>query len=284
MAFLTIKSRYISSWGGLSLAALQIALISGLFLIPLFEPGHEAFASYTVLFNHTFSNLLQAIHHRSSDLFLITLGLHIWEYLNDRAYKGYSRKRWYFLVLLLFFSFAVAFSGFLSIGNEEGLSAGRILKTLLDDLPGIGSILHLFFLEGVKRQGGTVYYHHIATFTVLTLVLTYIHIRRMQAENRDMIIAFAFILIWAVLFPGKPGFPPDSPAPVIWGPWYFMGLQQLLKIFPPFTVIAIYPVIVLLFFALLPEKRGRFLSQIFGGLIILYFLFGIWAFFALIPG
>jgi len=89
MAFLTLKTRYISSWGGLSLAALQVALLSGVFLVPLFEPGTGAFEFYSRLFNHSFTNCLQGIHHRASDFFLLTMIVHIWEYLDEKVFADY---------------------------------------------------------------------------------------------------------------------------------------------------------------------------------------------------
>jgi hypothetical protein len=64
-----IKNQHIPTWGTIALAALQIALLSGVALLPFFEAGIKAFDAYSQLHNTFSLKLLQAIHHRSSDVF-----------------------------------------------------------------------------------------------------------------------------------------------------------------------------------------------------------------------
>ena len=166
------------------------------------------------------------------------------------------------LITLAVFSVLAVFSGFLSIGSKESLAALHIFSGLLQIPAQAGKALVLFLLGGDSHivASATIYFHHIATFTVLTLILTYLHIKRLKAESYAFYYTFVLLLAISLFFPAPIGQALSSPAEVLKGPWYFIGLQELLSWTPVWFAGWFLPVLVFLLISVLPalRKHDRF--------------------------
>jgi hypothetical protein len=278
-----IKNQHIPTWGTIALAALQIALLSGVALLPFFEAGIKAFDAYSQLHNTFSLKLLQAIHHRSSDVFLITTFLHVTDYLSVAKLKEYRFRNWLNWTLLGVLSILVALSGFLAIGSKDSLAAQRILESILQLIPLVGREVALFFLgfDAGTQTNTLVYTHHISTLSILVVFFVYIHIRRFIVAPEDLIYTFVAIVIIGLILPGSPGLPPDAFVDSVWGPWYFIGLQKWLILLPVHFVLFLYPVLAIGVFVLLPYEQlhPAWLLRVFYSLIGAYLLVSVYALF-----
>lgn len=245
-------------WGQIALSSLLLALISGILLIPAFNSHGEPFRSVSQLTSaHPFGYFLHSIHAYAGDLFLIATIVHTIEYLYKRAYKSYRFKSWFWLVLLLIVSILVVFSGFLSIGSKESWSAAHIFENILASVPAFGSALAVFFAQFNRTANplSVIYLHHAATFSILTVVLTYMHIRRLKAERYAFVYTFLLLTVVSLLFPSALGIPPDGVTNVVKGPWYFVGLQETLSWLPVWLAGLLLPLIAMVLIAVLPKMK-----------------------------
>ena len=269
------KRIWLPRWGEIALSALQLALISGMMLIPLFTPGTTAFKSVSLLNGSGLTGRwLHSIHSYSGDVFLFASVIHTIEYLLKKSYRDYAIKPWLLLITLAVFSVLTVFSGFLSIGSKESLAALHIFSGLLQIPTQAGKALFLFLLGGNSQMSATatIYFHHIATFTVLTLILTYIHIKRLKAESYAFYYTFVLVLIVSLFFPASIGQALSSPAEVLKGPWYFIGLQELLSWMPVWFAGWLFPLLVFLLLSVMPalRKHDRFVLYILAVFLLFY--------------
>jgi len=252
------KRIWLPGWGEIALSALQLALVSGVLLIPLFRPGAEAFDSVGLLNGSgILGRWLYSFHSYCGDIFLLAGGVHTIEYLLKKSYREYLPKSWGMLVILALFSVLVVFSGFLSLGSKESLAAAHILSAILEMPAKAGKALTLFLLGNATADSASavMYFHHIATFTLLTVILTYMHIKRLKAESYAFYYTLLLLLVLSLVLPASLGQPAASPAKVVKGPWYFIGLQEQLAWLPVWLAGWLMPAAVLLLLALLPVLR-----------------------------
>ena len=118
------KRLWLPGWGEIALSALQLALISGMMLIPFFTPGAASFTSVSLLNGAGFfGRWLHSVHSYSGDIFLFASAIHTVEYLLKKSYREYRLRPWALLIALAVIALLAVFSGFLSIGSKESLAA-----------------------------------------------------------------------------------------------------------------------------------------------------------------
>ena len=269
------KKLWLPGWGEIALSALQLALISGLLLIPFFQPGGQAFTSVSLLNGSGFlGRWLHSFHSYCGDIFLFAVIIHTIEYLAKKSYRSYMFKSWFYVILLGVISLLAVFSGFMSLGSKESISAMGILRSVLELFADFGQLFDRFlFRADVSDQAlSTIYFHHIATFTLLTVVLTYIHIRRLQSGRFAFYYTLLMLLLISAVFPARLGVTPETPVAVVKGPWYFIGLQELLSWAPAWIAGALFPGIIILLLLLLPVfyKKDKIILYSLAVFFVLY--------------
>jgi len=267
--FLYERKLLMPGWGEIALSAFIIALVSGVLLIPFISSGNESFLLLSKLVASNAGYLVHSVHSYSADIFLISLVMHTFEYLYKKAHLSYSMRSWFWLVLLSIVSIIVVLSGFLSIGSKESMSAIAILKGIFEPVVFIGKPV-VQFLFG-RQSTSTIYTHHVSTFTVLPLILVYVHIRRIKPDVYAIIYTLGLTLLIAWLQPAAIGHLPDSVMEVVKGPWYFIGLQEMLGWMPVWLAGIIFPVFGIGLFWLLPLSEQT--SKIMIRFLILIMLF-----------
>jgi len=270
LTFLFNRRFWLPGWGEISLSALVLALISGFMLIPLVPAGNTGFLALSQLIGSSSGHLLHSVHSYSGDLFLLTLFMHIWEYLYKKVHLSYTLNSWGWLIVLIVFSLLVVFSGFLSIGSKESNSAMLIFKGILKSFSFAGEAVN-HFLFG-SAQGTIVYLHHASTFTVLTVILTYILIRRIKPDRYVRLYSLLLLLFAAVVNPVMIGHPVDSVTEVVKGPWYFIGLQEMLSWLPIWLAGILFPLasLLIVYFLPLKERIAKILLIVLAIFILFY--------------
>ena len=257
-------------WGELALGSLLLALVSGFILIPFIPAGDKTFVALSELIGSGFfGHFIHSFHSWSGDVFLITTFIHIIEYLYKKTFLSYQLVSWFWLVLLLVFSVLTVFSGFLSLASQESLSAVQIFTSILSRILIVGDFFILFLFGDL--QSASIYLHHASTFSIITVILVYVHLQRIKSERYAFIYAAAVLTFLAVLFPARIGHAPDTVNQVVKGPWYFIGLQEMLGWMPVWLAGLVIPGGLLVLFGFLPNFRRK--SQPIIWLIILFILF-----------
>ena len=257
-------------WGEISLSALLTALLSGALLIPFFNPAPDAYRSTALFVNYSAVNhFLHSLHSYSGDLFLIAGFMHTFEYVYKKSYEGYTLKSWFLLVILAAIALIAVFSGFMSIGSKESLSAVSIVKGILAQVWGAGSVLSAYLFSGGKTP--IIYMHHIATFSILSVILIYVHIRRLKPESYAFYYTLILLALFSVIFPEGIGFPPQTPLEVVKGPWYFIGFQEMLGWLPIWLAGILIPLAIFLFLALMPLVKKSGEAVLYTFLLITFF-------------
>jgi ubiquinol-cytochrome c reductase cytochrome b subunit len=188
-----------------------------------------------------------------------------------RNEHNYERGHWVRLGLSVPVALLLLFTGYVLRADATGEAAGTIAEHIMLAIPLCGELLNklLFDLQtgGMKR----VYAQHVVGLVVLGTWCAWPHLRRYSARWRDHPLLLIILLVisvgWAV------------PLEVehfgmlhINGPWFFLGLQELLRYFPPLWAGVIFPGLALSALLFLPHS-GRYRQPvIFGtGLWLLFY-------------
>jgi formate-dependent nitrite reductase cytochrome c552 subunit len=235
-----------STYGMFAIANILICGLSGVFLaIPYDIANPYESISRIMLFNPA-ASFIRNIHYWSAQLFLIFTLLHIWDHFKKQGEKKVKNGVWFRLTLSILVVFFVMLSGFILKADADSLQARRILSTLIESIPLIGNILS-FGLLGDESSFQLLYVHHIATATIIIFLLIYEHAKNvwgtLNAFYRSLIV-----LVLLSFFMTAPLH--DNLDPVVKGPWYFTGLQEILHWLsqPAWSMLIILILLVMLYF------------------------------------
>lgn len=237
LSFLAKKLRQYR-WGGWSLISLYISIISGI-VVGLQYDLNTPYYSVTALdLLVPYGEFFRSAHFYSSQLFFIFGCAHVVAVF-DRT-ESYSATQWVILIFSLVVALFLLFTGYILRGDNTGFSAGMIAEAILKTIPVIGETLNNLFFAISERGMQRVYLHHVITLDVLWLILAWDHLRRYRVKLTDHIplicLTFGFaLLVAAPLEPDKLG------VNYISGPWFFLGLQELLRYLHPLFAGVIVP-------------------------------------------
>lgn len=262
--------------GLLALAAFTLATVTGVLLAIPFDVGAATDSLQLLELSSPASRLLRALHGWSGNLFVLFTLLHVVEQLLAGGEQDLRRGVWLRLTASVPISLFLMLSGFLLKGDAEGVLARQILAGLLEKLPWLGSPASTSLLGGAGDLQ-LIYVHHAATATIITGVLVVEHARRVWPGVRSFVVLTLVAGILSVLAPPTLHDPLD---PDIKGPWYFVGVQEILHWLSRPGWIWLAAAFVLGLFASLPSlpsrwnRRGKRLLWI---LLLCYGLVSVWA-------
>ncbi len=128
-------------------------------------------------------------------------------------------------------------SGFILKGDADSLQAKSILTTLLGKIPFIGKELS-FSLLGTEKDFQIPYLQHIATATIFLWVVAVEHTKIFWPKLRLALLLFPIFILIGFFFPPSLN---TNTTGIIKGPWYFLGLQELLHYlsYPAISIIIV---------------------------------------------
>ncbi len=261
-------------WGEYSLLALYISVLSGVVVALQYDPAAPLYSIATLDMLVPFGEYFRSLHFYSSQLFFLFCICHVIGIFPQS--QNYSRKQWILLTATLPVALLILFTGYVLRGDSTGFSAGMIAESILLDVPYIGqSINDLFFSiseNGMKR----IYVNHIIGFGLLWGWLAWGHVKRYKVSwDRHILLTIGIFLF--SLFIAAPFEPDQLGVTHISGPWFFIGLQELLRYLPPMLAGIFFPFTLLIALALLQKNTYGFRS-------ILFFIFSWFLFYALLTG
>ncbi|PID71786.1 MAG: hypothetical protein CSB34_05795 [Desulfobulbus propionicus] len=256
---LFIKNR----WGGQSLISLYISLLSGIVLALQYDGAEPFYSTATIELIVPYGSFWRALHYYSSQFFFLLLLGHVLAIL-WKGEKLMTRGAWLRLCTSLPAAILLLFTGYVLRGDATGEAAGAIAENICLSIPLIGGAVNDVLFDIADSGLRKVYMHHLIGLVVLGGWAVWQHLKRYPALWRNHVILTVVTLTTAALFTT-----PEEPDRIgllhIAGPWFFLGLQELLRFMPVFLAGVAVPLLpVLLLFGLpeQPQKRTWYLRGI----------------------
>lgn len=302
--------------GGLAVFFCLVLLVTGMletyYYLP--NPGGAAESIQTLSTLVPYGDLVRNAHFWSAQLLVLVLMVHLGRIILTGAYAPPRRFNYLLGLILLAIALLLDFTGYL-LRWDEGIRWALVVGTnLLKTIPGIGEGLYHFVIGGDAPGPASLirfYSWHIYGLTLLFAGITAWHIFRVRrdggvsapptsrldpkarisraalvrTEILAMLIGGAALLILSAVIPAPLG-QPLSPTGVLAGdtgaPWFFLWIQETLKLGDPFLWGVALPLLAVITLGLLPYilpnvksselgrwlPRGNRLGQIIGMAVI----------------
>lgn len=267
----SLWNRRFPTFGILSAASFLIAVITGIPLAIYFDVSSPFDSLQLLALQNPPGQFFRSLHYWSGQLFLWFTLAHILEYLLLSRERKLATGIWLRLVFSILLSFLVMLTGFILKGDEEGRMALQIFGGLIDTLPFIAKQTRTLILGG-NGDFQVIYMHHMVTTSIFLWVIIIEHARKIWPSLLSYLYSLSVVSILSVFLPAGLAWKSSE---AVKGPWYFIGLQELLHWFTnPLFVIAQ----VLLFFGAfttlpwLKEKQSTGLKWVLLILIGIYIL------------
>ncbi len=167
-----------------------------------------------------------------------------------------GRRQWTVLGLTLPMGILALFTGYVLRYDGTGQAAGTIAEHLLLKVPLIGSGLNRFLMASTDEGLSRIYILHLLLTALLWGLGTWYHTRRVILSRKTFLTILAGSVAVSVLV-NAPIDLPGQNISLIQGPWFFLGIQELLRHFPPLGAGVLYPLVPVISFALLPWADNR---------------------------
>jgi quinol-cytochrome oxidoreductase complex cytochrome b subunit len=256
--------------GDLASAAFVLAALSGAAVAVPFD-AHDAYGSVAaLLLANPAGAFFRNTHYWAGQLCLVLTLAHVWDHLRARTEHRVARGAWLRLVMTLPLLGFIMLSGFLLRGDLDARQALRILTEATSRLPALGPLLATLLLGGGERLD-VVYVQHAATATIAVWLIVIEHGGRGVWPRASAFVAVtvASAGMSLILSPGLH----DGLNPVVKGPWYFLGLQEILHWTPwPLVVVLAGLALLAAFFALrlVPTSRAAWMKRAMLALLVAY--------------
>ena len=205
------------------------------------------------------ASFIRNIHFWSAQIFLIFSLIHIWDHFNNKKEIVLKKGVWLRLTIGVLILFMAMLTGFLLKGDADTTQAWRILNSLINEIPAIGSLLS-YSLLGSEDSLQLIYIHHVATLTVFIAVITFEHSRKIWPVGEMFFMTLVTTLLLSYFFTAPLH---DGINPTIKGPWYFVGFQEVLHwlTLPWVSLVAVLVFLGLIYIVPYFGKRTSFLSK-----------------------
>ena len=256
--------------GDLATAAFVVAAVSGVALAVPYDTQDALGSIAAMLLANPAGAFFRNVHYWAGQLCLVLTLIHVWDHLRASTEHRVSRGVWLRLALTLPLLAFIMLSGFMLRGDAEARQALRILTEATSQIPLLGP-LAATMMFGAGGRLEVVYVQHAATATIAVWLFIIEHARRgvWPRPSAFAAVTVAASAISLVLSPGLH----DGLEPVVKGPWYFLGLQEILHWTPrPLVVVLAGFAIVGVLYAVrvIPASRAAWSKRFLLGLAVVY--------------
>jgi len=250
------KEKFIAfRWGGNALVSLYISIVSGIIVALQYNPADPFYSTSVIELIVPYGSFWRGMHYYSSQAFFLLLLIHFTAVAWDNTHY-YSRAAWVRLTMSIPVAMLLLFTGYVLRDDATGEAAGLIAENITLSIPLIGKWLNSLFLavstDGVKR----IYANHLAGIMVIGAYCVWPHLRRYTTRWRDNLLLIFLILLLSIFL-----VTPIEPMRIgllhIAGPWFFLGLQELLRYTHPFWAGIVFPGILVFALLKLPHKGDK---------------------------
>jgi quinol-cytochrome oxidoreductase complex cytochrome b subunit len=294
------RLRYTLGMGGLSIFLMLVVGFTGVlvtfYYIPTPEQAAKSVQELTYLV--PFGWLIRNLHYWSAQLLVLAVALHLLRVVFTGAYLPPRRLNYQLGLSLLVLCLFMDFTGYV-LRWDEGVHWALIAGTnLVRSIPLAGARLYAILVSGSQVGAGTLtrfYAWHLFGLTLVIAIISVWHIFRVRRDGgiavpppevradqariprKELARREALAMLWAgivliglsILVPAPlaPGIQEGTmPAAESQAPWFFLWVQQLLRLGDPFVYGVLIPtgaVLLLAFvpyitpYKLSPNEQGR---------------------------
>jgi cytochrome b-561 len=275
---------YTFGLGGISLALFLVLGITGvieMFLyVPTLEGAHETIRQ--IAYQAPIGWLLRNVHFWAGQFMVGTVCLHMARVALSGGYKG-RRLNWLIGAALLALTLVLDFSGFVLRWDQDTAWALMVGTKLVESIPGIGPALYRVVVGGEAIGAPALlrfYTWHVLGLALPAALVATWHIFRVRRDGgishrepaqqvgRGQLVRLELVallltlgaLVGLSLLVDAPLGPPADPTALVGkphAPWFFLWIQELLRIGPVFVAGVLTPLIILLALAGLPYALDR---------------------------
>jgi ubiquinol-cytochrome c reductase cytochrome b subunit len=286
-----IKLTFLPQRGELTNGFLLISSLSGMILLFQFDVSTPLESVVYINSILPFGWFWRSIHYWSSQLFLLFLAIHLFERFD--LLERFDKKKekaaklpenngafsintdfimWVVLVSTVVLGIIVLFTGYVIRWDETGRSAGIIASEILKSIPLFGGFIDTLLMDTGYEGINKAFALHINLTLLLWGIGSWYHTKRVLLGKKALWFSFITSMVFALIF--IPQFKsPDVIAENIKGPWFFLGIQELLRYIPVFwagVVFPLMPVILLIYMFFTKNKKQIGFYLLFWGLIYLF--------------
>lgn len=226
-------------WGGASLISLFLSVLSGIVIGLQYDPAEPFYATTAIELVIPYGSFWRGLHYYSSQAFFLLLLAHLAVVLWQNEAR-FTRGAWIRLCATLPAALLLLFTGYVLRGDATGEAAGAIAEHICLSIPLVGGVINDLFFDLADSGVRKVYLHHVIGLVVLGGMAAWPHLRRYTARWRNhLLLVLATVGVSAVF--AAPVEPERFGLLFIAGPWFFLGLQELLRYLPAFVAGVVIP-------------------------------------------
>lgn len=219
-----LKKIFFDTFGGIAVSSLLLCVISGIILAIPYDVSNPYLSISEFVLSNAGAVVARNMHYWSAQFFLIFSLLHIWDHFRIGSEKYIRTGIWFRLGLAVFVIFFAMLSGFVLKADSDSLQALQIFRSLLEDIPLAGKYV-AYALLGAEGQLQLLYINHIASATIFIIVILFEHARLIWGKSITFIVLGLLLLVFSLFFQAPLH---DNLSALVKGPWYFLGLQEML--------------------------------------------------------
>ncbi len=243
--------------------AFVLSMISGIIVSFNYRPWGDVFKNVSKMTGWlSYGTFFRSFHYLSGQCFLLFTIVHTFEHFLRASYHRLKAGSWTRLVLVFALSFPLVLTGFILKGDKEGIHAGQVMARLTAQIPLIGPDLSRCFIRPGEEFFYLPYLHHAVIIPLSIIFLLNVHRRRFFQGSQWELALLASLAVLAVFYPLPVDIPPRAEVEAVTGPWFFHGIQLLLRHFPAFWAGVVWPMIPVALLVSLAWVRGGALQII----------------------
>lgn len=257
-------------WGEKSFIALYLSLFSGVVVALQYDSAAPFYSANTIELLIPFGEFWRSLHFYASQLFFLCFLCHF-AVIVTAGSPAIPYAKWVLLVASLPVTVLLLFTGYVLRADATGEAAGVIAENIMLSIPMVGEWFNAL-LFSIARDGLVrVYANHLVGLGLLWLVLCWDHVRRYRVSFRQH-GGFTVALLLFCLLVKAPLEPYRLGVFHIAGPWFFLGLQEMLRVIHPFWAGVFFPLLFLAALLLVPlDATWRRWALWFAGLWLAFY-------------
>jgi len=183
-----VRYTYTFCLGGISFFLFLALTVTGLYLMFFYVPSvtraYQDIQAIEVAV--AFGSFTRNMHRWAAHLMVLTVFLHMIRVFYHGAYKPPREFNWVIGILLLFFTLALSFSGYLLPWDQIAFWAITVGTQMAQYAPILGPETGFFLLGGIQVGGDTLlrfYVMHVIAFPLITAIFLIVHFWRIRKDG-----------------------------------------------------------------------------------------------------